>query len=264
MEWSLNARSRWPASRIVAALAVTAVLSCASPAATEPPASDPPPEISVPPGQDTGIDQLRFSCGRFPFAARVLAAPARTDEDAPTPVADALRRHLAMPGPDIDFLPDDGWTLAGTDGSSAEFVTVDADLGMKVVIVANKGGSWKVSGWGECQPEIILGAGIGAAEWTWAGPGVPGPAIRVFDALVTERACASAQSADGRIVGPGIVKSGGTVLVIFGVRPLGGDFHTCPANPASRVTVDLGEPLGDRHLLDGGRLPFADPTEARH
>lgn len=250
---------------MVAALGLIAslvVVSYAAPSATS---EDPlGPTASATPGELGGIDQLRFTCGRFPFGADVLAAPARKDENAPTPMAEALRRHLALPGPDIDFLPDDGWTLVGFDGSAAEFVTVGADLAMTVAFVTNDGAGWKVTGWGGCQPEIILGAGLGAAEWAWGGPGAPDPTTQVFEALVTERACASGKSADGRIVGPVIVKSGDAVLVIFGVRPLGGEFQTCPSNPSSRVTVDLGEPLGDRRLLDGGRLPFADPTEPRN
>lgn len=263
-EWPLSVRSQPRDRLLLAALAILAsllVASCsASPATSDAPSE---PTSSATLGEPGGIDQLRFTCGRFPFGADVLAAPARNDEAAPNPMAEALRRHLAMPGPDIDFLPDAGWTLVGVDGSAAEFVAVGADLTMTVVFVSNDGAGWKTSGWGGCQPEVILGAGLGAAEWTWGGPGVPGPDTQVFDALVTERACASGKSADGRGVGPAIVKSGDTVLVIFAVRPLGGEFQTCPSNPSSRVTVDLGEPLGDRRLLDGGRLPFADPTQPR-
>lgn len=206
-------------------------------------------------------DDLRFSCGRFPFGAEIMTAPARHDEDALNPAADALRRHLALGGPDIDFLPDEGWTLAGMDAGLAEFVTVGGALGMKSVSVENKGGGWKVSGWGDCRPTIVLADGLGAAEWAWGGPGDPGPETRTFDALVTEMMCASGRSSEGRIVGPVIVPSAETVLVMFAVRSLGGG--TCPSNPSTRVTVDLGEPLGDRQLLDGGRLPFGDPTKPR-
>lgn len=247
---------------VLGILASLVVASCsASPALSDAPSE---PTISTTPAEPGGIDQLRFTCGRFPFGADVLGAPARNDEAAPNPMAEALRRHLAMPGPDIDFLPDAGWTLVGFDGSTAEFASVGPDLAMTVVFVSNDGAGWKVSGWGGCQPEVVLGPGLGAAEWTWGGPGAPGPDTQVFDALVTERACASGKPADGRGVGPAIVKSADTVLVIFAVRPLGGEFQTCPSNPSSRVTVDLGEPLGDRRLLDGGRLPFADPTQPRN
>lgn len=208
-----------------------------------------------------GADDLRFSCGRFPFGTEILVEPGRNDEDDPNPAAEALRRHLAQPGPDIDFLPDDGWTLAGMDDQLAEFIIVGGDLGMKSVSVENQGGGWKVTGWGDCQPTIVLAAGLGEAEWAWGGPGTPGPDTQTFDALVTERSCASGRSSEGRVVGPEIVRTDEMVLVMFAVRPLPGQFFTCPSNPSTRVPVDLGEPLGDRQLLDGGRLPFGDPLD---
>ena len=212
---------------------------------------------------DFGADDLQFSCGRFPFGAEILAAPGRNDEDDPNPAAEALRRHLAQPGPDIDFLPDDGWTLAGMDDQLAEFVIVGGDLGMTSVSVENQGGGWKVTGWGGCQPTIVLAKGLGDAEWAWGGPGIPGPDTQTFDALVTERSCASGRSSAGRVVGPEIVRADEMVLVMFAVRPLPGLTFTCQSNPSTRVPVDLGEPLGDRQLLDGGRLPFGDPTQPR-
>lgn len=164
---------------MLAALGLVASLvfvSCSTP----PAGSDAPPEpvTGATPGEVEGIEQLRFTCGRFPFAADVLGAPARNDEQAPNPIAEALRRHLAMPGPDIDILPDAGWTLVGIDGSSAEFMNVGADMAIMVVFVSNDGAGWKVGGWGGCQPEIILGTGIGAAEWAWAAPVLPIPRPR--------------------------------------------------------------------------------------
>jgi len=74
--------------------------------------------------------------------------------------------------------------------------------------------------------------------------------------------CSRPLTPAGRIVGPQIVKSADTVLVIFAVRPRPGG-QTCPSNPSTRIRVDLGEPLGERTLLDGGRLPPGDPTQPR-
>ena len=208
------------------------------------------------------VDQrdLRYTCGSFPFDAGALDRAAN-DELDDTPIAAALRAHLALGGPDIDFLPDEGWRLTGMDGTSAEFVARDAG-GTKVVEVANDGGGWRVTGWGECRPRRALPGGLGDADWVLA-PGQPaiGPDTRQFDALVTERNCASGKSSEGRIAGPDLFQVGGDVLVTFAVRPLPGG-GTCPSNPATMVTVDLGEPLGDRRLLDGGSLPARDPTTA--
>ena len=62
-------------------------------------------------------------------------------------------------------------------------------------------------------------------------------------------------------MGPQIIPTETHVLVVFAVRSLGGG--TCPSNPSTRVAVTLGEPLGDRQLVDAGELPFRDPTQPR-
>ena len=204
---------------------------------------------------------VQFTCGRFPFGAEMLDRDG-TDESAANPAAAALREHLAKDTPDIDFLPDHGWSLAGMDADGAEFVIAEGDLGMKVVEVhAADLGPWIVTGWGDCQPQRVLPPGLGEGSWT-VDPAAsrPGAETQTFTALVTERDCASGQSSEGRVVGPDILEVGDEVLVTFAVRPLGGDAQSCQGNPPTRVVVDLGEPLGDRQLLDGGTLPPRDPT----
>jgi hypothetical protein len=61
-------------------------------------------------------------------------------------------------------------------------------------------------------------------------------------------------------VGPDVLDGGSEVLVTFAVRPLDLGAATCQSNPPTRVKVDLGAPLGDRILLDGGSLSPRDPT----
>ena len=204
---------------------------------------------------------LRYTCGGFPFGAEILDVT-RTDEDANTPQAAALRAHLAKPDPDIDILPDQGWKLVGTDADRAEFVTVtDGDPAMVQVTLEPGAAGWKVVGWGQCRPDRLLADGFGNADW-WlpADRPEPGPGTQTFQAMVRERECASGRPADGRIVGPDVVGVNSLVLVTFAVRSQRGA-HTCQGNPASRVTVDLGEPLGGRTLLDGGTLPPRQPVE---
>lgn len=207
---------------------------------------------------------LRYTCGAFAFGPEMLTAGPGNDELADTPIAAALRAHLAGAGPDIDFLPDSGWHLTGDNGRAAEFVSVGGEMGMKSVSLENTAAGWNVTGWGDCTAVIQLPDGLGVAEWAFdpAAPR-PGPASQVFEVLVTERACNSGQPADGRIAGPEIVRTDTAVMLIFAVRPRldGGGVQTCPSNPPTRVTVDLGEPLGDRVLLDGSRLPPGDPAE---
>jgi len=225
-----------------------------------------PPSGGTPsPAATPAIDplDLRYKCEAFPFAPGLLTGAPGTAEQANDPIAAHLRAHLAGEGPDFDSLPDAGWHLTGQDAQHAEFVAVGGDRRLFVVVLKNGPEGWQVTDHGECQPRIELAEGLGAAEWAFdpAKP-KPGPATQVFDALVTELSCNSGQPADGRVVGPQIVSSAETFLVIFAVRPRPGG-QDCQANPSTRVRVDLGEPLGDRKLLDGGRFPPGDPAQPR-
>jgi hypothetical protein len=98
----------------------------------------------------------------------------------------------------------------------------------------------------------------GPATWALPEGFTIGAETTEFLALVTERACASGQTSEGRIVGPEIEVDDSSVVVTFGVRPLSGA-QACPGNPATMVEVELDEPLGHRTLLDGGRQPPVEP-----
>ncbi len=76
---------------------------------------------------------------------------------------------------------------------------------------------------------------------------------------MTERSCASGQSSEGRVEDPLIVYRDDAVIVTFFVEPLDGG-QECPGNPPAAVDVELGEPLGDRLLLDGGVWPPREPV----
>ena len=150
----------------------------------------------------------------------------------------------------------------GQDATEAEYLA-SGDTGLATVIVALEGGEWRVVGWGQCHPSRVLPEGLNEAEWVLADPDAIDPATTTFEALVTERECASGESSEGRIVGPDILAAGEDLLVTFAVRPLEGDAFTCQSNPPTRVTVTLPEPLGDRRLLDGSTLPPREPIRSR-
>ena len=100
----------------------------------------------------------------------------------------------------------------------------------------------------------------GVATWALAPGQDIGPDTTEFVAMVTELACASGQSSEGRIIGPQLEHfvNERTLTVTFQVRSLDG-VQACPGNPPTPVRVVLGEPLGDRRLLDGGREPPSEP-----
>ncbi|HEX5828321.1 MAG TPA: hypothetical protein VFY23_12410 [Candidatus Limnocylindrales bacterium] len=226
-----------------------AVAACGGPA----PTADAP----TVPGVEARL--LRYTCGGpFDFDAGIVGRPA-ADERVDDPLAMALRGHLSKADMDIDWLPDAGWTLVGSDALQAEFVAAGDGTDMYSVQLVREGGAWKVSGWGGCRPVRVLPDGLAEATWVLAPDQGVGPATTTFVALVTERECASGRSSEGRVVGPDVLRTGDAMLVTFAVRPLPGG-QDCQGNPATRVTVILPEPLGDRRLLDGSTLPPREPV----
>lgn len=82
----------------------------------------------------------------------------------------------------------------------------------------------------------------------------PSPEDTELTLLVNERQCASGRDAEGRIDLDELTLTEDEVRVRVSVRPAGGD-QECPGNPWTPFTLDLGEPLGDRTVVDAGLVP---------
>lgn len=80
----------------------------------------------------------------------------------------------------------------------------------------------------------------------------PSPTDTEVHVVVTERKCASGQPPGDRLQPPEIEASTGAVVVTFLVELVTESTVTCPDNPAVPHVVQLGEPLGERDLFDGG------------
>lgn len=200
---------------------------------------------------------IRYSCGKFPFDPTIFEGPA-TDGQADTPFAAALRRLIEPPSDPV--LPKTGWRLLGSDVDSAEFVTGTPNEGLTIVSIEPWEGLLRATEGGSCQPKLVYPPNIGLATWVLdAGDRALTPASTTFFALVTERDCASGRAAIGRILGPTIAFLDDRILVAFGVRPqTGGGAHTCQGNPPVPIRVELGQPIGDRMLVDPAMLPVVE------
>jgi hypothetical protein len=96
-------------------------------------------------------------------------------------------------------------------------------------------------------------AGFGPATWALdpAFPS-PGPTATELRVLVWERACSSGRPTTGRMSAPVIEDSPTSVSITIGVRPLTDSrLQACPIPRGTPALIDLGEPLGDRTILDG-------------
>jgi hypothetical protein len=253
----------------IAVLAIGAFIVGSGPTVTTSPSPSLPTPTASPSASapsvvmplDLPIGELLYSCGDdIAFAAAALFGPLGA-ELAPTGPATALRVFLAQDGVEVNALPDAGWRLVDESPDVALFIAGDPqqDGDLQRVIVERSAEGWKVGGWGGCRPIVVLGGGLGTAEWILdpAAPR-PGPESRTFTALVTERSCSSGRSPDGRIAPPFFSYGTDAILVVFGVRPLPGN-RDCPGAPPGRVVFELREPIGDRRLLDGAFYPPRDP-----
>jgi len=70
-----------------------------------------------------------------------------------------------------------------------------------------------------------------------------------FTALVTRAGCNGGDT--GEVREPSISLGKSEIEVTFEVEPAPDGYQLCPGNDAVAVVVDLGEPIGDRALIDG-------------
>ncbi len=210
------------------------------------------------------LAEMRYSCGEPPgFLPTILDEPA-TAETEDHPSAAGLRAAIAQAGPDIDMLPESGYWLASRDERVAEYIAREpagADPAFVSATLENQGGFWKLVGWGQCRPQLVL-EGLSLATWVLDPDArAPHPGTKTFDALVMERECTSGQPMGARLRPPSVTYGQDSVFVVFFATPqVNQGFATCPMNPPARVRVELSEPLGDRRLLDAALFPPAEPV----
>ena len=145
---------------------------------------------------------------------RARAGRHRTSIGPPTPkagttaAAKALNEYVT--GPEGADLPDSGWrelyrskelALYGQDDPSGE-----ANV-LLVATISQSNGTWAGEGSSQCRPRTWLGNSLGiAADWRLSAKTTR--TTKVLRTLVTERACASGESAKGRLAKPKITVRG--------------------------------------------------------
>lgn len=82
---------------------------------------------------------------------------------------------------------------------------------------------------------------------------IPSPHSHDLSLTVTEVACNSGEDARGRITVVSVEESADQVRLVLGVTPREG-MQNCPSNPATPFTVTLDNPVGDREVVDAGRV----------
>jgi len=92
-----------------------------------------------------------------------------------------------------------------------------------------------------------------AAVWRIDQNSPPSPSSSSISVLVTRLGCSGGVT--GRVLQPGVVFGDDSITVTFTVEAAAPGAYTCPGNPAVPLVIDLGQPLGQRSLVDGNCLP---------
>lgn len=117
---------------------------------------------------------------------------------------------------------------------------------------------WMVSSSGPCVLQADLGDLEPVAAVHLDDEAPPDDGTAELPLLVVEQGCASGQPATDRVEVE-VDESADEIRLIVGVQPPRGD-QTCPSNPATPVTVELDEPVGERRVVDASRHPPAEVT----
>ena len=108
--------------------------------------------------------------------------------------------------------------------------------------------------------EITSPSGADTAVWEM-NPFEPPPRDgSTFRALVSRLGCND--GVNGRVLAPTIERTADTVTVTFTVEKASPGAHTCPGPLPTPYDVDLGEPIGNRSLVDGACLSGAAATSS--
>jgi hypothetical protein len=195
------------------------------------------------------------------FSTAKLDGPADA-ETGTTAAAKALAEYVT--GPDGTDLPDTGWHELYRSKELALYGQDDPSGEPGVLLVATiraSGGAWAGEDNGQCRPQTWLSNSLGIAA-TWRLAAKTTKTSKSLKVLVTEKACASGQSAKGRIAKPRISYEEDRVVITIGVTPLDGA-QDCKSNPATPLTVTLSEALGTRQLFDGGPYPAVEVPQPK-
>lgn len=268
---------------LVAACSVEVMPSTppASPGQTGPAVPLATPALVPPPvGTGDAAAGLAYGCTGNPFDLGILSRPAIADlgDDAAAAALREQTRHLDG--------AKRGWWLTYRSATEAEFLAINGpNLFDYFRFRLRDDGRWEMLGAGECALRFVA-EGRTTLSWQIDDSAPPKADTQVVRALVSEQ-CASVELL---LLQPPIVRlTDDVVLIVFTASQpaglnadptlaraarsrtasapgsgaaLGGPlFDHCAQGPPVPVEVDLGEPLGDRLLVDGATWPARDARQ---
>lgn len=255
------AQSRWLTGLMVAFAVMAASCGGSGSSAVTPTSSTSAPTTSVTTATSTTVPAttttvpgegiLIAQCGAAEFAFG-------TTKPVGTPFDEEAQRAFDEAGEAVAV----EWFGEGLGfGGGWEWVVIERDdqrmvllgegpNGYADVTIERDGESWKAAGWGGCHfmTSTTL-TGFEIATWVTDRDLAPDPQSSTLDVLVMERACANGEPPIGREIRPVVLSSEDTIEIVVLIEEVKGGAN-CPGNPWYATTVDIGEPIGDRTLVD--------------
>lgn len=173
-----------------------------------------------------------------------------SDPSAPPPPDDPPAEQVVRE--DVEWIePSDVVERAGYQHRAGESLTFrvrrEGRGTIGTVNLSRHAGRWVVSGSSQCA-EVLTGRAD--AVWFVPSDSRPDPASSRFEVEVMRVGCNSGRT--GIVYEPKIELGAARITVTFSVELTGGGAATCPGNDRVRHVVEVGEPIGDRELYDGG------------
>lgn len=188
-----------------------------------------------------------------PDASTLPAGPAGAVDDAGEPAFDPAQgwRVVQQSDDQVELLRELGEPISLGDG---DVRTHESRILERITGSTNvPDGTWLLTSAGPCAQRLVDGSDdLSAADLTLARQ--PGPDATILELLVHERACASGQSAEGRIHLLEMTETDDQIRLRIAVRPRDGD-QSCQGNPPTPLMIELARPVGQREIVDGSVVP---------
>jgi hypothetical protein len=222
---------------------------------------------------------MTVSCGRFNEDSRIGASGPPAEDLGLTAACGGARFPTLPPDPSV-FPPFDGWDTVDLSGIGMErgffdqfdwFVAEETAATLQLFgqprsgerrgedLYASAGftfedGTWSPEGWGNCRIELSAD-GWGNARFVLDPSSSVDPNASTVPVLATEMNCASGEPPMGREVRAVVLEeTPETISIVVLVEPVEGGAD-CQGNPPFPYDVEVGSPLGHRHVLDASVYP---------
>lgn len=239
---------------VSAALFVTAAACTASPGQGNDATTDVAESagvIVVPGAQGFDDDTLVVCGGAGPFPADALHEHTQLDaanipEDRLAPIQDFLSTGEG------EFWPQEGYWVLHADDQTLLLAHIDVSGSETLLGSALNGGSWVLdiaqSG-GPCEVQVPLPEGLGEVAWRVDSSRPLDDQATSVTLLATGQACSSGSPMGSRLRPPAVLLSDDIIFVAL-TADLPQGAQTCPGNPEEPVVVELGQPIGDRDIVN--------------